>query len=104
MVYWIALEEGATSILSTWRSSEEHTTERRGLVKLVEESGGRVVKIGGPAEARVAFDDILDELRRQYVLGYYPTVRLGDGRWHRVNVRVRGPGFQTRTRGGYVDW
>ena len=60
--------------------------------------------IAGPEEARSAFDDILGELRRQFVLGYYPSVRLGDGRWHRIDVRVRRAGVSVRTRGGYVDW
>ena len=104
MIYWIALEEGQYSVLSAWRSSEQHSEERRGLRRLDEESGGRVVPISGPEEARSAFGEILEELRRQYVLGYYPTLRRGDGRWHKVDVRLRRPGFQVRTRGGYVDW
>ena len=104
MVYWIALEEARGSILSPWRDSEEHAEERNGLRKLVKESGGRVVPIEGPEQAQEAFREILRELRSQFVIGYYPTVHLGDGRWHKVDVRVRRPGFSARTRGGYIDW
>ena len=83
---------------------DDFSVDEDGLRRLVDESGGRVVPISGPEEARSAFGEILEELRSQYVLGYYPTVRIGDGRWHRVDVRLRRPGFNVRTRGGYVDW
>lgn len=106
IVYWIELREGggAGSATSHWRDSEAHTLELDGLRHLVEETGGRVVPISGTANAPEAFRSILEELRAQYVLGYYPTLNLDDGRWHRVKVRVASPGFKVRTRGGYVDY
>ncbi len=62
-----------------------------------------MVRIAAASEAGDAFGDILAELRRQYVLGYYPTRDRDDGAWHPVSVRVAVPGLRARTRGGYVD-
>jgi Ca-activated chloride channel family protein len=106
LVYWIELEEQAmqSGLSSPWRDSEEHFDERKGLGRLVAESGGRVVRIQDVEEARAAFTEILSELRSQYVIGYYPTVNLNDGRWHPVDVRILRPGHSARTRGGYVDY
>jgi VWFA-related protein len=105
LVYWIELTggRGDFGITSSWRDSESHAEEKDGLRELVTESGGRVVRIEQVEEATVAFREILAELREQYVLGYYPTVELPEGQWHRVRVKVDRPGFKVRTRGGYVD-
>jgi Ca-activated chloride channel family protein len=105
LIYWIEVTEGLgdLGITSPWRSSEAHAEEKEGLRSMVEESGGRVVRIGHVEEATAAFEEILSELRRQYVLGYYPSVKMADGQWHRVRVKVRRPGVKVRTRGGYID-
>ena len=105
VVYWIALggESADRHYLSPWRDRAEHDRELAGLSHLVRDSGGRVLPIADAAEAAAAFAEILAELRRQYVLGYYPTVDRDDGRWHEVAVKVRRPGMRARTRGGYVD-
>jgi VWFA-related protein len=102
LVYWIELVR-SPAVTSPWRDSEEHVAEHRVLRELVEESGGRVVPIDDTQEAIAAFDSILAELRRQYVLGYYPNVDRDDGSWHEVEVRVPGKRVGVRVRGGYVD-
>ncbi len=104
LIYWIELNEegGPTGKTSPWRSFELHRREREGLRQLVKESGGRIVPLATPAEAVVAFRDILSELRSQYVLGYYPTTVARNGRWHSVDVRVARKGHRVRTRGGYI--
>ncbi len=105
LVYWIALREGAeASVLSIWRDVERHAEERTELGRLVEESGGRVIEIESVDRAGRAFGEILAELRRQYVIGYYPTVDLDDGAWHPVEVRLKRKGPKLRTRGGYLDY
>jgi Ca-activated chloride channel family protein len=38
---------------------------------------------------REAFDRIADELRHQYVIGYYPNNTKRDGKWRRVKVSVQ---------------
>ncbi|HEX2164802.1 MAG TPA: VWA domain-containing protein, partial [Thermoanaerobaculia bacterium] len=108
LVYWIRLLDGdvgnVLSRTSAWRDEEGHRREREGLVRLVEQSGGRIVDLTRIEDAPAAFRTILGELREQYVLGYYPSTNLNDGRWHRVEVRAQGFGLSVRAREGYVDF
>ena len=106
VVYWIELREGDHTgvVTSHWRDREGHDAEIDGLRRLVDDSGGRIVPITHPDRAVEAFGSILAELREQYVLGYYPSLNLDDGRWHRVKVKVNRPGLKVRTRGGYIDY
>jgi Ca-activated chloride channel family protein len=105
VVYWIELRTPRSDdrVRSPWRTDDQHDAERTGLRQLVAESGGRVVPIEGIEAAAGAFGSILEELRSQYVLGYYPLRDRDDGAWHQVSVRVGRPGVAARTRRGYVD-
>ena len=105
VVYWIELRTPRSDdrVRSPWRTDDQHDAERSGLRRLVAESGGRVVPIESIAAAAGAFASILEELRDQYVLGYYPSRDLDDGAWHPVEVRVARRGVEARTRRGYVD-
>ncbi len=106
LIYWIRPSSGADlgeSYLSMWRNPEEHRREISALKRLVDASGGRVREIASFAQAAEAFREILQELREQYVLGYYPSINRNDGAWHEVRVRVKSPGHQVRARGGYYD-
>jgi len=53
---------------------------------------------------RGAFNDIAEELRRQYSLGYYPTNKTRDGKFRAIRVELRGikEKSQVRAREGYV--
>ncbi len=107
LVYWLRTaprSEGQKSRSSAWKSPAAYRSEYEELTKTVLETGGRILTLQRIQDAETAFQDILRELREQYVLGYYPTVSRGDGTWHRVTVRVRQTGLQVRTRGGYVDY
>lgn len=105
MIYWIQLDENKhKSYVSSWRSVEENDEEYKTLNKAVEESGGRIEKIANAAELEGAFQAILQELREQYVLGYYPSDIKKDGRWHEVKVDVQRGGVRARTRDGYLDF
>ena len=109
LIYWIYLpeagdEDGAPAYTSAWRDIEGNRLQFRQLREAVRESGGRVHPLESLDQMDEAFAGILAELREQYVLGYYPTVALGDGSWHTVKVRVKRAGLDVRTRDGYLDY
>jgi len=106
MIYWIQLEGGEKhhSYASAWRNAQENDKEYDTLEKAVVESGGRIQRIDKVAEIESAFRGILQELREQYVIGYYPSDVRKDGRWHDVSVNVQRAGVRVRTRDGYLDF
>ena len=59
------------------------------LQKLSQETGGSVFYIEGARDLQRVYDDIQEELRSQYILGFYPgpDVKTG-GKWREVNVQV----------------
>ncbi|MBZ5584802.1 MAG: VWA domain-containing protein [Acidobacteriia bacterium] len=60
------------------------------LRQMAEQSGGHALA-GDPAELPDIAAKIGMELRNRYILGYYPTSRERDGRYHLVHVRVVPP-------------
>ena len=75
--------------------------DRARLQQLAELSGGAAYF---PSDAAVLAQDyrrILHELRRRYVVGYESSNRDRNGRWRKVDIRVRQDGVAVRSRGGY---
>jgi VWFA-related protein len=50
-----------------------------------------------------AFDRIVAENSTYYVLGYYPANNRRDGRFRKIEVRVKRPGVRVRSRSGYYE-
>ncbi|HKV11412.1 MAG TPA: VWA domain-containing protein [Thermoanaerobaculia bacterium] len=103
LIYWIQLGGKHQSFTSAWRNYEANDHEYNALKRAVEESGGRILEIEQANQLEGAFKVVLQELRQQYALGYYPSNGKGDGSWHKIDVKVRGLGDKVRTREGYVD-
>jgi Ca-activated chloride channel family protein len=112
LIYWIRLsrqsggmapDEPGTKLQSAWRGADEYRRQFSLLQRVVEESGGRIIKVVRLEEIERVFVQILQELREQYVLGYYPSERQNNGSWHRVRVKVKRRGVDVRTHEGYVD-
>ena len=71
------------------------------MKKMAEETGGRVINAGNkPEKLREAFDQIANELRSQYNVGYTPTNSARDGSFRKVEVRVKS-GLKVQARQGY---
>ena len=109
IVYWIELADRKDSPLasfaSAWRNADSNAAEMATLRSLVEESGGRIARVERIDQVEQAFEGILQELRDQYVLGYYPEPQRQDGQWRPVEVEVPrgGYGLRVRAREGYID-
>jgi len=73
----------------------------RAMKELAQETGGRVIEVGNkPEKLKQAFDQIANELRTQYSIGYTPTNAKRDGSFRRVEVKTK-EGFKVQCRSGY---
>lgn len=105
LIYWIraSSEPFGHLVRSTWRNVVEHSAEIRQLDATVTASGGRRIDIQRFEDAADAFQQILTELREQYVLGFYPDRVRRNGAWHPLRIEVDAKGVELRTRDGYFD-
>jgi VWFA-related protein len=71
------------------------------LRTLAEETGGFAAVNTNALDT--AFARIVDANSRYYVLGYYPPTHPRDGRFHRIDVRVKRPGLRVSARKGYAS-
>ncbi|MBZ5514644.1 MAG: VWA domain-containing protein [Acidobacteriia bacterium] len=71
------------------------------LKKYSEETGGRVIEVSRAKDTAQAFQDIADELRTQYLLGYTPKNTRHDGSFRKIRVKVRGHDYKVQARRGY---
>ncbi|MGH9791462.1 MAG: VWA domain-containing protein [Candidatus Acidiferrales bacterium] len=69
--------------------------------KLAEQTGGRVIEAAYAPEIDAAFQQIAEELRSQYILGYTSTNRARDGKWRKLRVETERRGLRVLTRPGY---
>ncbi len=69
--------------------------------KLAEETGGRVIQVRSEKKLEEAFDEISEELRSQYTLGYYPTNSAHDGHFRKVKIETTQKDLHVLARKGY---
>lgn len=103
LIYWIRLRDEVQEFSSAWRNFRSNREEWRGLENAVKESGGEVRRLTEIGQIQPAFEEIMAELRGQYVLGYYPSQVRSDGAWRPVRVKVDLPAARVRFRAGYID-
>ena len=71
------------------------------MKKMTAETGGRVIEVGNKMEKlKAAFDQISQELRSQYNIGYVPTNPIRDGGFRKVQIHSR-DGYKIQSRSGY---
>jgi len=69
--------------------------------KLAEATGGRVIEVGNKQDKlKAAFDQIQNELRSQYNIGYTPTNNKLDGTYRKIQIKVKGD-YKIQARQGY---
>jgi Ca-activated chloride channel homolog len=75
--------------------------ERR-MEQLSGQTGGAVYLPKTTTELDLAFDQIAADLAQQYVLSYYPSAELHDGRLHKLDLRIKSRNdVRVRSRKGY---
>jgi Ca-activated chloride channel family protein len=75
------------------------------LTEIAEPTGGRAFTLANEIELPAVANHIGRELRTQYVLGYRPAEMPRDGKWHKIQVKLRLPRklsfLKARARTGY---
>jgi VWFA-related protein len=69
--------------------------------KLTDETGGRTIFVKSEKKLMEAFDEISEELRSQYTLGYYPTNAVQDGKFRKIKVEAADHDLKVLARKGY---
>ncbi|HEY1483553.1 MAG TPA: VWA domain-containing protein, partial [Candidatus Acidoferrum sp.] len=68
---------------------------------LAEDTGGRMIAVSSEKRLEEAFDQISEELRSQYTLGYYPTNTAKDGKFRKIKVDMNNHDLKVLARRGY---
>ena len=75
------------------------------LVQISEDTGGKYYYASSLPQLDDAFHQISDELRTQYLLAYYPSQRVSDSEFRRIEVHLdsvpNADTYQVRHRTGY---
>src|ERR1700683_4892919 len=86
-------------------SAGRETGGEHALIQLSEDTGGKYYYATSMSQLDDAFRKISDELRTQYLLAYYPSQRVSNSQFRRIQVAITGPteaaAYHVRNRAGY---
>jgi VWFA-related protein len=72
------------------------------MKKLTQETGGRVIEVGNKYDKlKEGFDQIANELRSQYNIGYSPSNAALDGTFRKVEIHANDKDYKIQSRAGY---
>jgi len=69
--------------------------------RLTDETGGRMIVVRNERNLEQAFDQISEELRSQYTLGYTPSNKSHDGAYRKIKVEMKDKEYSALARRGY---
>jgi VWFA-related protein len=69
--------------------------------RMTDETGGRAISVSSEKKLSEAFDEISEELRTQYLLGYYPSNTSRDGKFRKIKVDTANHDLKVLARKGY---
>jgi Ca-activated chloride channel homolog len=81
---------------------QEYRRGREYLDKMALNTGGRLYEANSPLNLSRAFEQIAEELRRQYSLGYYPESEGSFGERRAIKVKVNRKKVSVRARDSYT--
>lgn len=71
------------------------------MKKLAEQTGGRMINVGNnDKKLREAFDQIANEMRSQYNIGYTPSNNKQDGSFRKIEIKTK-ENYKVQSRAGY---
>jgi VWFA-related protein len=110
MIYTILFQGGLPNAVNPFPGPfglprpRTHNTSRRGadtMKALANATGGRYYLVNETQTLDAGFDQIEEDLRHQYSLGYTPDPPPTGSSYRRIRLTTRGSGLAVRTRDGY---
>lgn len=71
------------------------------LKQMSDETGGRLFTVGGRNSLGNIFEQIQEEMRTQYLIGYTPTNSNKDGSFRKIDLKTHDKDFKVQVRKGY---
>jgi Ca-activated chloride channel family protein len=94
-------------IVPVWADAGRSVGGEHALIQMSNDTGGKYYYVIDKADLEPAFAHVSDDLRTQYVLGYYAPQGGRDSSFRRITVRMKDPGqrgrFELRHRTGYYS-
>ena len=79
----------------------KETQLKSGIQKLVDLSGGRALFVERSDRLDEPFQEIIEELSNQYLIGFESSNTKHDGSWRELKLEIPGTGHDVRARQGY---
>jgi Ca-activated chloride channel family protein len=85
------------------QSSLSKNAQRTAIMQIAETTGGQALFPTSAKQLDEIYDKVVSQIRAQYTLGYTSTNSRTDGRWRKVEIKVRKDdrGLRVRSRKGY---
>ncbi len=92
-------------IVPVYADAGRNTGGEHALIQMAEDTGGKYYYVEDPKDLEPAFRHVSDDLRTQYLLGYYAPQRGRDNSFRTIQIRMKDPAlqqkFDLRYRTGY---
>ena len=97
----------AIIIVPVWEDAGRNTGGEHALIQMANDTGGKYFYVEDKKDLEPAFARVSEDLRTQYVLGYYAPQHRGDDAFRSVRVAMKDPALQgqykLRHRSGYYS-
>jgi Ca-activated chloride channel family protein len=90
-------------IVPIYADAGRNTGGEHALIQMAEDTGGKYYYVVDPKDLEPAFAHVSDDLRTQYLLGYYAPKRGADTSFRSIKVKMADAGlkYELRYRTGY---
>jgi hypothetical protein len=82
-------------------TGQGHIDGKKNLERMAQETGGRFFEVKKNQNVAQIYNQIAEELRAQYRLGYTPTQDAASSGYHKIDLALRQKGLLIQTRDGY---
>ena len=70
--------------------AEEYAKVQSALMEVSNLSGGWTEFLETPTQAQAIYSRIFDDITERYIVGYYPTNKIRDGKQRTINIQIKG--------------